>query len=358
LLSLHQGGGAGSVYAVLQLGLRLARRGVAVHLVCPPDSEVERAARAGGLEVHPVPLARGGRVGNAAVLRDLLAGLPVDLVNSHGSRDREALTWLRLTGRVQVPMIFTRQSFPRTTALETWLASLAATRVVAVSQTVAEALRRLGTPARKLDVIRNGVLLDRLDRPVPEAEVREWKARIGWQPSRRTIAVVARPKDQMVVVQALARVATPVSLVLAGLDGDLLSGTLPPVPARHVVVRLPFLADVRGLYELVELALHPSRWDALPNAVLEAMALGKPVIASRATGNAEIVRDELDGLLVEPLDAAAWATAIDRVLGDPALASRLGTAAGRRALKDFPFERTVDETLALYRRTLARAAPG
>jgi glycosyltransferase involved in cell wall biosynthesis len=220
---------------------------------------------------------------------------------------------------------------------------------VAISGPVAEALRDRGTPAAKLVVILNGVLLDRIDRPVNSSEVDAWRKRVGWETSRRTLAIAARPKDQMVVVRALAEVQTPVRLVLTGLDGESLTGPLPAVPERHAVVRLPFVADIRPLYELVEVALHPSRWDALPQAVLEAMALGKPVIASRATGNAAIIRDGDDGLLVEPMDHAAWAAAIDRVLRDPALAARFGAAARVRARDGFPFQRTIEETLALYR---------
>jgi glycosyltransferase involved in cell wall biosynthesis len=356
LISLHQGGGAGSVNSVLRLALGLAGRGLAVRFVCPPASEVESEARAGGLEVHPLPLAKGHRFGNAARLRALLAAHPVDLINSHGSRDREALTCLGLTGRLPAPVVFTRRSYPRTTPLENWLASQVASRVVAISQPVADALRHRGTPAGKLVVIPNGVLLDRIDRPVTATEIRAWRERTGWEPSRRTVAIVARPKDQAVVLRALTEVRTPVRLVLAGLDGDALTGSLPPVPERHAVVRLPFTADIRPLYELVELALHPSRWDALPQAVLEAMALGKPVIASRATGNTVIIHDGEDGLLVEPMHAGAWAAAIDQVLSDPVLAARLGAAARLRAREGFPFERTVDLTLALYRAILPQYA--
>lgn len=354
LVSLHQGGGAGSVNSVLRLALGLRERGLHVRLVCPPDSPVEAEANAGGLEVHPLPLARRGRFANAAALRRLLAAYPVDLVDAHGARDRAAFTWLGLTGRLPVPAIFTRRSWPRTVRVENWLAGRVAARVVALSEPVAARLAATGIPRGKLRVIPNGVLLDRLDRPVHEAERAAWRERIGGDPGRRTIAIVARPKDQWVVLRALPLLRTPVRLVLTGLDGAALTAPMPGIPERHVVVRLPFRPDVRPLYDLVELALHPSRWDALPQAVLEAMALGMPVIASDATGNAVILRDGLDGLLVHPTDPAAWALAIDRVLGDPALATRLGAAARRRARGDFPFSRTLDQTIALYHDVLGR----
>jgi len=106
---------------------------------------------------------------------------------------------------------------------------------------------------------------------------------------------------------------------------------------------------VRPLYELLEVVLLPSRIEGLSQSLLEAMALGKPVIASAAAGNLDLIRHETDGLLVPPLDPAAWAAAIDRVLGDPSLAARLGSAATRTARETFALERTVERTLALYR---------
>lgn len=336
--------------SILRLALGLRDRGLDVRLVCPPDSEVESAALAGGLEVHAIPLARGNRVGNAWRLARLLGRCPVDLIDSHGSRDREALTLLGLVRHLPAPVIFTRRSYPRTTQLENRLAGRVATRVVAISEPVARALRAGGVSGAKLVVIHNGVLLDRIEGAVAPGAVQALAEEIGWEPTRRTLAIVARPKDQAVVLHALNQVATPVRLLLAGLHGPALTGPLPSIPGRHAVARLPFRPDVRPFYQLADLVLHPSRWDALPQAVLEAMALGKPVIASRATGNAEIIRDGEDGLLVEPMDPEAWARAIDRLLGDPPLAARLGAAARLRARTGFPLERTIDQTIELYRK--------
>jgi hypothetical protein len=78
---LHQGGGAGSVTSTLHLSLGLARAGAAVRFVCPPDSEVEALARAGGLDVLPLALRPGARRANAAALATLLERYQVDLVN-------------------------------------------------------------------------------------------------------------------------------------------------------------------------------------------------------------------------------------------------------------------------------------
>jgi glycosyltransferase involved in cell wall biosynthesis len=347
---LHQGSGAGSVTSTLHLSLGLAAVGLHIRFVCPPASEVEALARSGGLEVHSVSLWPRRNRANAAALAALLARHPVDLVNSQSSRDRKALAWLALIGRLPVPLIVTRRQMPRTLPIENWLVSRIATRVVAVSRAIGEALARRGTPRNKLVVIPNGLVLDRVDAPFPGNAVDEWRARIGWEPSRRTIGIVARLKDHEVVLRALDRVSVPLRLVLAGVEPNSGLGSLiERIPARHAVVLLPFLPEVRPLYELLELVLLPSRMEGVSQALLEAMALGKPVLASAAAGNLDLITDGVDGRLVEPLDPSAWARAIEELLADPTRANRLGAAASHTARETYHLERTVKRTAELYR---------
>ena len=354
---LHQGGGAGSVTSTLHLSAGLQRAGVAVQFVCPPDSEVEALARGRGLEVHPLALRARERRANAAALAGLLERHPVDLVNSQSARDREALVWLAVRRRLRVPLVVTRRQMPRTFFLENWLAGRVAARVVAVSQPVADALRRKGTPVRKLVVIPNGLVTERVDVPVDAMALETWRRRIGWSTDRRTLGIVARPKDQRIVFDALEFVQPPVRLVLAGVEpSSSLAQAAARVPPRHVVVCLPFISDIRPLYDLLEVALLPSRIEGLSQSLLEAMALGKPVIASRAAGNVDLVASEVNGLLVPPLDARAWAAAIERVLEDPKLALRFGTAARRTARETFSLDRTVESTLRLYQSLAAPPA--
>jgi L-malate glycosyltransferase len=346
---LHQGGGAGSVTSTLHLSLGLARFGFQIRFVCPPGSEVEILARAAGLEVYPLELVPRARRTNAARIATLLARYPVHLVNSQSARDREALTWLGLTRRLQIPLVVTRRQMPRTFILENWLTGRVATRVVAVSPSVAQALARRGTPRRKLTVIPNGLVTDRVPDLVSPAVVEEWRRRIGWDASHRTIGIVSRAKDHAVVLTALEWVRTPVRLVLAGVDPSSALGRLAVrVPPRHAAICIPFGTDVRGLYELLELVLLPSRMEGLSQALLEAMALGKPVIASAAAGNIDLITSGRDGRLVEPLDPRSWANAVEQLLENPSEAEQLGRRARRTARESYDLRLTVERTASLY----------
>jgi glycosyltransferase involved in cell wall biosynthesis len=314
---------------------------------------VEALARQSGLEVHPLVLEPRQTRSNALRLGLLLERHPVALVNSQSSRDREALTRLALTGGLRVPFIATRRQMPRTFFLVNWLTSRVASRMVAVSRAVGEALVRRGTPRRKLVVIPNGLVTARIDVPVTEAAREGWRRRIGWEPSRPTIGIVAREKDQKVVLQALRHVQTPVRLVLAGVgpaaDTARLART---VPSHHRVVCLPFDPDVRPLYDLLDLVLLPSRSEGLSQSLLEAMALSKPVIASASTGNLEVVTNGVDGRLVAPRDPRAWAKAIEDALSDMATATRMAEAARVTARVRFALSGTIQRTIDLYKTIL------
>jgi glycosyltransferase involved in cell wall biosynthesis len=86
-------------------------------------------------------------------------------------------------------------------------------------------------------------------------------------------------------------------------------------------------AEVLGLLRAADAAILTSAWENFPHGVVEALAVGTPVIATRTGGVAEVVTDGENGLLVEPGDAGAFAAAVRRYLGDPELQARLRAAA-------------------------------
>lgn len=116
--------------------------------------------------------------------------------------------------------------------------------------------------------------------------------------------------------------------------------------------------DVSELMEGFDLFVQPSLWEGFGVTVLEAMAAGLPVVASRVGGIPEIVRDGETGSLVPPGDDLALAEACHRLLGEPELASRMGAAGRARLLESFHIDRLVEETATLYRDLLARRRGG
>ena len=88
--------------------------------------------------------------------------------------------------------------------------------------------------------------------------------------------------------------------------------------------------------------------DGIPVALMEAMGMGIPVIATGLSGIPELVEDGITGLTVEPGDADALACAMERLAGDPDLARRLGAEGKRKVLRDFSMERYIDEMKSFW----------
>lgn len=106
--------------------------------------------------------------------------------------------------------------------------------------------------------------------------------------------------------------------------------------ARDRIVLAGYRQDARALLDGADLCVVPSVWqDAFPLSVLEPMARGKPVIATRVGGIPELIEDGVTGLLVPATDEPALAAAIAALLGDPARAAQLGTAARIRVAERF-----------------------
>jgi phosphatidylinositol alpha-mannosyltransferase len=124
-----------------------------------------------------------------------------------------------------------------------------------------------------------------------------------------------------------------------------------PLPPRPDIVALGSLDQptLFGLYAAADVVVVPSVWpEPLSRVLIEAMSLGRPVVASAVGGSPEVIEDGVSGLLVPRGDAAALARAVGALLRDPERRARMGTAAARHAARAFDEVRLVDELLDAY----------
>jgi glycosyltransferase involved in cell wall biosynthesis len=167
--------------------------------------------------------------------------------------------------------------------------------------------------------------------PLPEREA----ARARFEVEGPTLAFagrITRQKALEVALDALGRVEG-VSLLVAG-DGPDLDDVRRDATERGLDGRVRFVGplgrdDVLALFRAADASLLSSSWENFPHTVVEALAVGTPVIATEVGGVPELVRDGENGLLVPAGDAGALAEAIRRVVAEPGLRERLAEAAPR-----------------------------
>ncbi len=157
---------------------------------------------------------------------------------------------------------------------------------------------------------------------------------------------------------ALAREDANAQLVLVGADG----GQRANVEGRvrgfglegrvHLLGHLPDEALLAAAYREATVTVLPSEYEAFGLVLLESLAQGTPVIASRVGGIPEFIEDGRSGLLVPAKDAGALAAALHQVWNDPALARRLGHHGRTETVPRFTWDRLVDRLDAIYREVL------
>ena len=331
----------------------LARRGHRVLVGCRPDSLLAKLSADVGLPVVPLDFRRRGPLTEA--LAGVIAREHVDLINSHDTRDRRALTWLRWQHRLPQAFVVTRHTMPLTSPPELIAIGLTADRTIAVSHAVARGLRRRLYPGARLRVVPNGIDFARVDAVPSPAAMSCAAAALGDVAGRPVIVVLARRKDQHILFQALAAVERPVVVACVGIEPDPELWALGArAPSRHRIVYVPFTDQPLAFYRLGTIAALPSRIEGLSLALLEGMALGLPVVASDAGGNPDLIRSGETGLLVPPLDPRGWAAALERMLGDAAFAARTGSAGREFVRREHSLDRVVERTEAVYREAMER----
>jgi glycosyltransferase involved in cell wall biosynthesis len=226
----------------------------------------------------------------------------------------------------------------------------------------ADAIRRWlvaqGYDARKITVIPNGVDVERFGRVADGVRLRH---ELGVPVDARLVAMVARlsrvkgPEHFLDAAAAIAPRHPDVRFLVVGDTAcaePAYAGEL-RAHARRIglgdrVVFTGLRHDVPELLSAAAVSVLPSLSEGLSNTVLESMAAGVPVVATSVGGTAEAVEDGVTGLLVPPGDGAALTRAILRVLGDRALAMRLGGAARARATERFSNDAMIRATERLY----------
>jgi glycosyltransferase involved in cell wall biosynthesis len=265
-----------------------------------------------------------------------------------------AAAMARVPAVVATQQLFVRLQ-SRRRVLRHKLLSTIVDRYIAVSHHMAAMLRPVcffGN--RKVCVVHNGIPLAPFERATPGG-LRKALAGDTSRPIVLTLARLARQKGLGNLIEAATRV--PQALFVIAGDGPERAQLEAQASARGIGGRVVFLGHRRDAPELLascDVFVLPSLYEGLPVSVLEAMASGKPVVATRIGGTDEVIQDGQTGLLVPPGDPEGLAQAIQRILADRPLAERVGVEARARVHKEFSAETVAGRTAEIYEELIER----
>ncbi len=222
--------------------------------------------------------------------------------------------------------------------------------VVAVSVDTKRHLdERLGLRPGIVEVVANGVF-------VPPGDRDRVRRELGVDQDDLLVMAsgsLVERKGHAVLIRALAGLdrALPWRLAIAGQGRErealeALGASLGVTDRVHI---LGFRDDMPDVLAATDICTMPSLWAGHPLSLLEAMAAGKPIVASETSGIPEAMTSEREGLLTPPGDVGALGAALDRLLRDAELRTRLGAAASARAAADFSLDAMITAYEALYR---------
>jgi len=350
----------GGEQQTLNLLVGLNERRIACHLVCQAGSPMEAKAVRAGVDVFPI--AMRGEIDLAAGfrIRKLIHKFNYNILHSHTSH-AHSLAFLASIG-IGVTRLVTRRvdfsifrhSFLKLSGLKY---RFMADYYIAISHKIKEVLVRDGIPDKRIFVVHSGIDPQRFRQATGDHLLSEFDIKEN-QKVVINVAHLAGHKGQNYLVRAIPHVLeklpdTRFFIVGKGELMDALEKTASELGLKKELIFTGFREDVADFYKIADLFVMSSVQEGLGTAVLDALALAKPVVATNTGGLSEIIHDGKTGRLVAPADPEALAVGIVDMLTRVDAAKAMANEGRAMVQNCFSIEAMVDHNIEVYKKVLA-----
>jgi len=350
----------GGEQQLLNLLQGLKERNISSHLVCQPDSPLEKKAKKADIKVLPVGMRGEGDLIASFHCRRLINRFNYDIIHSHTSHAHTLAFFASLGKKAKrlvtrrVDFSIFRHSFLHLSGIKY---RFMADYYIAISRKIKDVLVDDGISAKRIFVAHSGINPERFVSASMDPLISEFGLKKN-DPVVVNVAHLAGHKGQEYLVRAIPLVLERIPnarffIVGAGELMDKLHSLANSLGLDQRLVFSGFRSDVGSFYQIADLFVMSSVQEGLGTAVLDALALGKPVVATNSGGIPEIIQDGVTGKLVEAANPAALAQGIVEMLTSREKATRMAVRGQMRVLKDFTIDAMVEKNVAVYRHILA-----
>jgi len=248
----------------------------------------------------------------------------IDVVNAQASVDRHITIFARWFFGMPGKLLHTRRQKPQSVGgwLKAWFYTKGTDKIIAVSPAIKNFLINSGIPGHHIQVITNGIPESKW-KSIDPLKVDALRKKYGINDEDLVIGCVSRIKKQDQILKAIQKIDKPTRVLFVGIVDQFphLSELIKSLPSKHEVFFTGEISNEEVLqhYPLFTMKILPSDMEGFSQSILEAMALGVPVIATNASGNPNLIEDGVNGLLFEDGDIDQLSCLINKLEGDDPL---------------------------------------
>ncbi|MEM6299966.1 MAG: glycosyltransferase family 4 protein [Bacteroidota bacterium] len=353
LLLTNQGGLAGSTQSIAYLAKGLAENGHSVVVGCRASVWLREALQNSSVIWREVRFKGQFDLKSMQAIRQIVEEFDIQIINSQTAKAGRVAAFTRWRYSLKSILLITRRQYPHPKAK--WVRGLSlrliADKVITVSEGVKAGILAMGVPEKKVTVIENGTPATKYDLPDLEKRVEKLRKKYQIDETSFVIGCVARRKSQEQLLETLKYLDFAVTVVFIGIeDTDEFRAIRETYTQAHRVIFLGKVPIQETLYHypLFSVKVLPSLIEGLSQSLLEAMAMGVPVVATRAGGNPNLIRDNENGLLFDDQDTQLLAQHLKNLHQNHELRHKLTEAGKQTALEDFSIKKVISRYEDLF----------
>ena len=349
LFLTYQGDIAGSTNSISYLAKGLSEKGHNIYVGCRKESLLYKMLENTSVNLIAMKFKSKLDFDNIKHIKEVVSSNNIDIINAQSSKDRYNSIFAKIFYRFPAKVVHTRRQTPKSSGVlvQNWFYNTFTDMIVAVSDEIKKELIKIGIKEKKVEVIYNGTP-DYKYKVVDQSWKEILKKKYGFEEQDIVLGCVSRKKEQDQLIEAMARLPKNYKLILIGISqNEFENSYMKQIKDNNLENRIISLGMISGEetlnhYQIFDVNILCSTMEGLSQSLLEAMYLGVPVIATRAAGNIDLIKNGENGLFFENGDVETLAKLIKTIIEDSNLKQKLIENGEKTARVDFSIDKVVE----------------